>query len=319
MSLSSQYNAAHLHVRGRERRKRNNAIRLLVFVLILALSALITFLLGGWEEEAPPTVDAIDTGTAHTILAALPMQEGATSTGTDYAPALDVTEVQAYDASVIRQPETGQVNLEYFADAAFLGDSITEGFSDYSINLGGALICGYTGIGPNNVVNETTQTHSERGEEVIIDVLVENDPAKVYILLGSNTLVSTGNDESFLAYYEAMIDLLYERLGEDTILYVQSVPPVTEAAALEKEGLASERLQSINESLAQLAAEKGAVYIDLWEVLADEDGNLREECAAPDGIHFDAADGYTSWVNYLRTHTLYDADSPWTAGSTFAS
>lgn len=56
--------------------------------------------------------------------------------------------IKAYDASVIRQPACGQVDLSYFSDAAFLGDSLTVGFSDYQINLSGALICGYTGVGP---------------------------------------------------------------------------------------------------------------------------------------------------------------------------
>ena len=50
---------------------------------------------------------------------------------------------------MIRQPSCGQVDLSYFSDAALLGDSLTVGFSDYSINLGGALICGYTGVGPD--------------------------------------------------------------------------------------------------------------------------------------------------------------------------
>ena len=58
-------------------------------------------------------------------------------------------QVKAYDSSVIRQPGCGQVDLSYFSDAALLGDSLTVGFSDYSINLGGALICGYTGVGPD--------------------------------------------------------------------------------------------------------------------------------------------------------------------------
>lgn len=46
-------------------------------------------------------------------------------------------QVKAYDSSVIRQPSCGQVDLSYFSDAALLGDSLTVGFSDYSINLVG--------------------------------------------------------------------------------------------------------------------------------------------------------------------------------------
>jgi len=40
------------------------------------------------------------------------------------------------------------------------------GFSDYSINLGGALICGYTGVGPDAIVNRSAVKSSVRGPEV---------------------------------------------------------------------------------------------------------------------------------------------------------
>lgn len=92
--------------------------------------------------------------------------------------------VKAYDASVIRQPSCGQVDLNYFADAAFLGDSLTVGFSDYQINLGGALVCGYTGVGPDAIVNRTAVKSSVRGEEIALDVLAAAQPKKLYILLG---------------------------------------------------------------------------------------------------------------------------------------
>ena len=85
-------------------------------------------------------------------------------------------QVKAYDSSVIRQPSCGQVDLSYFSDAALLGDSLTVGFSDYSINLGGALICGYTGVGPDAIVNRSAVKSSVRGSEVAMDVLTAAQP-----------------------------------------------------------------------------------------------------------------------------------------------
>ncbi len=312
--------------RAQNKRARTRAYRTFAVVVvgILLASAGITALLGGGQVTETPDVLLQESGVSTTILAAIPMQGTTGDTdGAAYAPtqlAEGEYTLLSQSAQTIRQPETGQVSLEYFADAVFLGDSITAGFTDYSTNLGGALICGYIGAGPNTIVNETVLTHSERGEEVPIEVIAAAQPNKVYVLLGTNTLVATGNDESFLGYYSAMLDQLYQALGDDVIIYVQSVPPVTQAAVADgKEGLESSRLQSINESLALLAQEKGCVYLDLWEVFADEDGNLNADLAAPDGTHFSAGTGYTTWVNYLRAHTLYSVDSPWTAGSDFAS
>ena len=304
---------------------------------ILLVSFAITVILehGQKQTEELPTVTA--NGTAQNILAPLPMQGGADSSADSTAPAADGTaavtleqfgparqtagaySVRAYDSSVIRQPACGQVDLSYFSDAAFLGDSLTVGFSDYSINLGGALICGYTGVGPDAIVNRSAVKSSVRGPEVALDVLAAAQPKKLYILLGTNTLTTLGASDRFLAYYGQMLDMLREALGEDCVIYVQSIPPVRPSAAAEKPGLASDVLRGVNEQLAQLAASKGCVYLDLWETLADGEGNLKEMLAAPDGVHLSAGNGYGAWVTYLRNHAKYSADNYWTMGSIYSA
>ncbi len=320
MGFSQEYHSFTHSETRRKKRKRASWIFVLVVIAILLLSAGITAIFGdiGVDEQVltPPG----ETGIATDILAPLPMQGGAALIQ-DFGPKKqeDGAELLTLNMQTISQKQTGQVSLDYFADAAFVGDSLTVGLMDYNINIGGALICAYTGIGPQNIVNRTTQNHSERGEEIILDVLSEYSPSKVYILLGTNSLVAQGNDESFLAYYDQMLEDIYATLGDDTLIYVQAVPPVTEAAvADERPGLESSRVASINESLALMAYEKGAVFLNLWEIFADENGNLKADLAANDGTHFTAGGGYTAWVNYLRTHAKYDASNEWTAGSDFA-
>ena len=39
-------------------------------------------------------------------------------------------------------------------------------------------------------------------------------------------------------------------------------------------------------------------------MLADENGDLRAEYAQPDGYHLQP-EGYTAWVDYLRTHVAH--------------
>ena len=135
-----------------------------------------------------------------------------------------------------------------------------------------------------------------------------------------STLQTTlGAADRFLAYYGQMLDLLRQTLGNDCVIYVQSIPPVRPAAAAEKPGLASDVIRSVNEQLALLAADKGCVYLDLWETFADGEGNLKEVLAAPDGIHFSAGNGYGAWVTYLRNHAKYSAANAWTPGSAYAA
>ena len=313
-------------------------------ILPLLLSLAITAILENGEKQSEAVQQSPAAGTAANILAPLPMQgdtgasaadsAGGTAgegSGADDAAAVTLEQfgparqaagayqVKAYDSSVIRQPSCGQVDLSYFSDAALLGDSLTVGFSDYSINLGGALICGYTGVGPDAIVNRSAVKSPTRGQEVALDVLAAAQPKKLYILLGTNTLTTLGASDRFLAYYGQMLDELRQTLGDDCIIYVQSIPPVRPAAAEKKPGLASDVLRGVNEQLAQLAASKGCVYLDLWEALADGEGNLKEMIAAPDGVHLSAGNGYGAWVTYLRNHAKYSASNPWIMGSAYSA
>ena len=334
MGISHEYHSAP---RRRTRGGISGKLRLAgVIVAILLVAYAVTAILekGTVEEESTPQTGA--GGIAQNILAPLPMQGEADSSSAaqdgstgeqavtleNFGPAKQSAgayTVKAYDASVIRQPSCGQVDLSYFADAAFLGDSLTVGFSDYQINLDGALICGYTGVGPDAIVNRSAVKSSTRGEEIALDVLAAAQPKKLYILLGTNTLTTLGAADRFLAYYGQMLDLLRQTLGDDCVIYVQSIPPVRPAAAEEKPGLASDVLRSVNEQLAQMAADKGCVYLDLWETFADGEGSLKEILAAPDGVHFSAGNGYGAWVTYLRNHAKYSAANAWTPGSAYAA
>lgn len=340
MGISHEYHAARGHGR---RGGAGGKLRLLgVIAAILILSFAITAILENGQKHKDEAEQTATAGTAQNILAPLPMQgsagaDSATANGDSsatanagggtavtleqFGPARQTAgayHVKVYDSSVIRQPGCGQVDLSYFSDAAFLGDSLTVGFSDYSINLGGALICGYTGVGPDAIVNRSAVKSSVRGQEVALDVLAAARPKKLYILLGTNTLTTLGAADRFMAYYGQMLDLLRQALGDDCVIYVQSIPPVRPEAAAEKPGLASDVLRSVNEQLAQLAAQKGCVYLDLWEAMADGEGNLKEVLAAPDGVHFSAGNGYGAWVTYLRNHAKYASTNAWTLGSAYA-
>jgi len=48
---------------------------------------------------------------------------------------------------------------------------------------------------------------------------------------------------------------------------------------------------------------KRTAFLNLWEALADDNGDLKAEYAQPDGIHI-KPEGYPAWVEYLATHTV---------------
>ena len=307
MGISHEYHSAH------SRAKRSRAgfgLRLAgVIAAILILSLAITAILENGQKESEEAQEATSSGMAENILAPLPMQGAANSaageSGTEgsadstgdagavavtleqFGPARQTAgaySVKAYDSSVIRQPACGQVDLSYFSDAAFLGDSLTVGFSDYQINLSGALICGYTGVGPDAIVNRAAVKSPTRGQEVALDVLAAAQPKKLYILLGTNTLTTLGASDRFLAYYGQMLDLLRQALGDDCVIYVQSIPGVQEWVKDSKPGLQNDRIKLVNNLLANMALRKGCYFVNIAEALNQPDGSQIDEYEA-DGIH----------------------------------
>lgn len=208
----------------------------------------------------------------------------------------------AMDFRLAALDRTTAVDRSYFANVCFLGDSLTQGMQIYSTGLPEASFCAYKGIGPNAVVNSTTCTRRDGVQEIPMEVLTAQQPKVLYILLGTNVLNRDGDYSSFLTYYRLMLDMIAQALP-NTQIYVQSITPVRPEVRASHPGLYKERLCEINDELSAIALEKGCVFLNLWEALADENGDLKAEYAQNDGYHV-KPEGYTAWVDYLRTHTI---------------
>ncbi len=210
----------------------------------------------------------------------------------------------------------GTAELSWFDGAVFLGDSLSHGMQIYETGLPNAQYCVYTGAGPQSVVNgQAVKRASDKVAEVILDALVAKSPDRIYVLFGTNVLTRDTSYASFIAYYGQMLDMIQAALP-GTPIYVQSITPVRPGLRSEKPGLYKERLMRINDELAALALEKGCYFIDLWEALADENGDLKADIAQSDGYHIKPA-GYTLWVEYLRTHTVYTPGVAYVPGTSY--
>mgnify|MGYP000524334550 CR=1 FL=1 len=207
----------------------------------------------------------------------------------------------AMDFRLAAQPASPAVERSSFSDVSFLGDSLTQGMQLYDTGLPNAYFCAYKGVGPNAVVNNTTCRRADGEKEVPMEALASQQPRALYILLGTNVLTTDSDYTSFLTYYRLMLDMISQALP-NTKIYVQSITPVRPEVSKKSPGLYKERLCEINDALSAIALEKGCTFLNLWEALADENGDLIEEYAQPDGYHLLPA-GYDAWVDYLCTHT----------------
>lgn len=220
------------------------------------------------------------------------------------APTLNMTVTSPY-GPMVALPAQPMIDISYFDTVTFIGDSLTEGMQSYETSVyGRSTILGIRSMGPDAVVNGSTVKNKVSGEElVVLDAVQASAPDAVYILLGTNSLVNAGEqkERSFLAYYDRMIDMLRERLLPGVRIYIQSIPPVDPSKTTK---LNNAQIERVNNELARIAVEKECYFLDLDEVFADENGNMRADFVQADGIHIKKP-AYEVWIDYLARHVAY--------------
>lgn len=198
-------------------------------------------------------------------------------------------------------PESAAADESYFDDAIFIGDSLTDGLAAYEL-LPREQVLADTGINPQTIL--TRECIGEEGaEQTVVEAAAALDPAKIYIMLGSNG-VAFLNFDDIIGWYGELIDALQEN-HPDAEIYVQSILPVTADKHLEQELLTNKRITELNGMIAEMAAEKGCFYLNVSEAVADENGCLPDDLSA-DGMHFGVST-YRVWLDYLLTHTVEGA------------
>lgn len=161
----------------------------------------------------------------------------------------------------------------------FLGDSITEG---------GA----WEGWFP-----DLPTTNRGIGGDVIADVLDRLDtavesPLAVSLMIGTNDLSGLGQSrdvEDIATQFRELLTRIRE-CAPGAPLLVTSVLP--------RSAYFAERITRLNASYRSIAEEAGAVWIDLWPVMAGPAGELRTELTV-EGLHLNGA-GYRVWVEALE-------------------
>lgn len=198
-------------------------------------------------------------------------------------------------------PETEAVEDTYFDDAAFLGDSRTQGLFLYSGLKTGREFAAVGATVESVFTKKNCQTES--GAKVpLLDAMKDQPCGKVYIMLGMNEL-GWSKLETYHDQYARLIDRIRED-HPDAKIALQSIPPVSAKQDAKKTYVNNERIRAYNEIVRTLAEEKGCYFLDVAACLTGEDGVLPAE-RTTDGVHFNTA-GCRAWLDCLRTHSLED-------------
>ena len=240
----------------------------------------------------PPAASGAPSGSAQTDP---PAQEGpqgedaipAGNLGTDVTPEppqVAEPEVPAYDFSQ-PAPQSEPVDNSYFDDAAFVGDSRTDGFMIYS-GIGTGTNLTSNGLSIFKLEEKKALT-IDGVEYTLLEALALEQYGKVYLSLGVNELgyfddqgfydkLGYFDDQGFYDNYCKAIDEI-RKLQPNAVIYIQGLIPLNEeqiAATTGRTYLTNDHLRVYNDLMKQAAQEKQVVYLDLYSVFVDENGAL---------------------------------------------
>ena len=233
-----------------------------------------------------------------------PRPEIAASSSAGGAPDIALPSVDSpppYDFSQ-PAPESEAVDNSYFDDAAFVGDSRTDGFMLYS-GIGTGKNLTSNGLSIFKLAEKKVLTIDGK-KYTLLEALAMEEYGKVYLSLGVNEL-GTYNDKSYYSSYCQAIDQI-RLVQPHAVIYIQGLIPLNEDQIVAHNGnkynLTNEHLRVYNDLMRQAAEEKQVVYLDLYSEFADENGVLPEDVSR-DGVHL-KKEACQQWLAYLKSHTV---------------
>ena len=213
----------------------------------------------------------------------------------------DVTELTSeriLSSSALVPNSGSSVGDEYFDDAAFVGDSITEGIKLYEV-MTNATVVAARGINLDNVFTDD-QIRTAQGNSTVMGALEAAEPKKIYIMFGANG-VGWFTEQHFTDVYTKFVQAVKEQ-HPDSQIYLQSILPVTQEFDDSREDISNDKINRYNELVVEIAEEQKVHYLDVASAFKDEKGCLPEDSNG-DGMHF-GNKYYQKWFDYLKSHTI---------------
>lgn len=193
--------------------------------------------------------------------------------------------------------EFTQVDESYFDDALFIGDSRTVGLRDYTdLSEHADFYC------ETSLTIQKILTENFPGLGTIEEALAGKAYGKIYIMLGINEL-GLGTTENFMEKYTEVVDFLCEKAPQARI-FVQGIMRVTGKKHHSDAIFNNNNINARNNAIATLADNEQIFYIDVNEVVCDEEGHLNMEYTY-DQLHLLGM--YNDlWKQFLMSHGVQD-------------
>lgn len=195
-------------------------------------------------------------------------------------------------------PKKNPVEDGYFNDAVFIGDSRIDDFGIFS-GLSKTRFYAATGLNVDSIFKkEIVKINGEK--YTVPDALKKEKFKKVYVKLGINEL-GWEYPDIFIKDYINLLNTI-KKTQPDAVVYVMGIINVSEKKSNADAVVNNKRIAEYNALIYQMTLEQGVHYLNVNEVLTDENGYLYAD-ASTDGIHPNKK--YCQvWLDFLKTHTV---------------
>lgn len=292
--------------------KKNAVVSTAVAVVLLIVIIVLILLLVKRQDQnnhTQPTASAQSAGTPAAEPTPSPTVSPTpepTPTASDFMPP-SPTPQSAYDYSN-PVPQSEPVELEFFEDAIFIGDSRMEDFAAFSGLAKYATFYTHIGVTVNHLISENESEvirFRVNGESLTLEETLRkyNDFSKVYIMLGYNEL-GWPYPEEFIKYYAKVLDIIKEA-NPAADIYVECVIPVARTitgSGVDPETENNENIARFNRYIREMCKEQKVYFLNVQEALVDGEGYLPDG-AASDGIHM-KKEYCIKWLDYIRCHVV---------------
>lgn len=202
------------------------------------------------------------------------------------------TETEMKNIEKAKEKAVKEVKTKQGKNYVFLGDSITDWypFNEFFDGNTPIINSGFAGYKTKDLLNNLDET------------VYRYNPTKVFIQIGTNDLNS--DDSNSEIAYDNILELIKEIKTNRPYaeIYLESIYPVNQDCEKTNKQSTGKRenkeIVKLNNKLKEYSKENGVTYLDMYNKLSDENGNLKPEYTY-DGLHLNS-DGYSKVSNEIK-------------------
>lgn len=268
-------------------------LNVIMIVIILAICALVVSLVYspailGEEQTSASSSASSDSGTSVSTTVTTTTVTTTTSVSMTKATQDSVPEESSVQTTSASEPTQSEVptaqsysyDKSFFSNDLFIGDSITTGLHLYN-KLDMKNVAASVGYTPYKAYTDPCDLY-DGTSATAVDYAKSMQPKRIYVMLGSNGLLSSGSMED---NYITLLDKLAVACPSATI-YCISVTPVAQYTSYD---ITMDMVNEFNAFIKKTCAQKGITYLDFCSEMTGADGYAKADMVANDGLHFNGS------------------------------